>query len=134
MQRGRHWMQRLKSGVFIVALVVLSVMFYFGVALHRVDLRTGLPVKNVLTFFSGVLAVVLGVWELRQNKLAVQELLWQYRAQLSRFQRARVQLQRTVGRARRNQILKELGEHALMEIYLWAIHRYHREHAPPAAH
>ena len=27
----------------------------------------------------------------------------------------------------------QLGENSLMEIYLWAIHRYHREHAPPAA-
>jgi hypothetical protein len=65
--------------------------------------------------------------------MAVQELLWQYRNQLRQFQRARIQLQRIASRARRDAILKELGENSLMEIYLWAIHRYHREHAPPAA-
>ena len=133
MQRHRSWIGRLKNGVFVAGLIVLSVMFIFSGALHHVDVRTGLPLKNLLTFFSGSLAVVLGVWELRQNKMAVQELLWQYRNQLSQFQRARQQLQRTSSRARRDDILEQLGENSLMEIYLWAIHRYHREHAPPGA-
>jgi hypothetical protein len=134
MQRHRFWIGRLKSGVFLAGLIVLSAMFMFGGALHHVDMRTGLPLKNVLTFCSGSLAVVLGVWELRQNKMAVQELLWQYRNQLSQFQRARTQLQRITSGGRRAEILEELGENSLMEIYLWAIHRYHREHAPPSAH
>ncbi len=133
MERHRVWIGRLKSGVFFAALLVLSAMFLLGAALHNIDARTGLPLKNVLTFCSGTLAVVLAVWELRQSKMAVQELLWQYRNQLSQFERARVQLQRIASRTRRDDILKELGENSLMEIYLWAIHRYHREHAPPAA-
>jgi hypothetical protein len=134
MQKHRFWIGRLKSGVFVIGLIVLSAMFLFGGALHHVDVRTGLPFKNVLTFCSGSLAVVLGVWELRQNKMAVQELLWQYRNQLVQFQRARTQLQRITSRGRRDEILEELGANSLMEIYLWAIHRYHREHAPPGAH
>jgi hypothetical protein len=134
MQRHRFWIGRLKSGVFLTGLIVLSAMFMFSGALNHVDVRTGLPFKNVLTFCSGALAVVLGVWELRQNKMAVQELLWQYRNQLSQYQRARTQLQRITSRGRRDEILEELGENSLMEIYLWAIHRYHREHAPPSAH
>jgi len=133
MQKHRFWIGRLKSGVFLAGLIVLSAMFVFSEALNHVDMRTGLPLKNVLTFCSGVLAVVLGVWELRQNKMALQELLWQYRNQLSQYQRVRTQLQRITSRARRDEILKELGENSLMEIYLWAIHRYHREHAPPSA-
>jgi hypothetical protein len=133
MERHRYWVGRLKSSVFIAVLIVLTAMFMLGGALHHIDARTGLPLKNVLTFCSGSLAVVLGVWELRQNKMAVQELLWQYRNQLRRFARARIQLQRISSRGRRDDILEELGENALMEIYLWAIHRYHREHAPPAA-
>jgi len=133
MQKHRVWIGRLKSGVFMAGLLVLSAMFMFREALNHVDVRTGLPLKNVLTFCSGSLAIVLGVWELRQNKMAVQELLWQYRNQLSQYRRARTQLQRATSRARRDEILKELGENSLMEIYLWAIHRYHREHAPPSA-
>ena len=134
MERGHHWTKRLKGAVFVVVLVVTCGDVHFRCeALNHVDARTGLPVKNMLTFCSGFLAVLLGVWELRQNKMATQELLWQYRSQLSRFQRARAQLQRITNRSRRDALLKELGENCLMEIYLWAIHRYHREHAPPAA-
>jgi hypothetical protein len=133
MEKHRFWIGRLKNGVFIVVLIVLSMMFMFGGALHNIDARTGLPFKNVLTFCSGALAVVLGVWELRQNKMAVQELLWQYRNQLSQYRHARRQLQRIRSRGRRNAVLEELGQNSLMEIYLWAIHRYHREHAPPGA-
>jgi hypothetical protein len=133
MERNRFWIGRLKSGVFVAVLLELSAMFMFGGALHNIDARTGVPFKNVLSLCSGSLAVMLGVWELRQNKMAVQELLWQYRNQLRQFQRARLQLQRTTSRGRRDAILEQLGENSLMEIYLWAIHRYHREHAPPSA-
>jgi hypothetical protein len=133
MERHRFWIGRLKSGVFIAVLIELLALFMFGGALHNIDARTGLPFKNVLSFVSGCLAVMLGVWELRQNKMAVQELLWQYRNQLRQFQRARKQFQRTTSRRGRDAIVEQLGENCLMEIYLWAIHRYHREHAPPAA-
>jgi hypothetical protein len=133
MERHSFWVGRLKSSVFIAVLIELLAMFMFGGALHSIDARTGLPFKNVLSFCTGSLAVTLGVWELRQNKMAVQELLWQYRNQLRQFQQARRQLQRTTIRARRDAIVEQLGENSLMEIYLWAIHRYHREHAPPTA-
>jgi hypothetical protein len=134
MHRHHFWIGRLKGGAFLVGVIVLSAMYMFHEGLNHIDMRTGLPLKNVLTFVSGSLAVALGVWELRQNKMAVQELLWQYRNQLSEFQRARTQLQRTTNPARWAEILQELGENSLMEIHLWAIHRYHREHAPPSAH
>ena len=133
MERAHQRIKRLKGAVFVVVLAVISTMFVFGDTLDHVDALIGLPVKNVMTFCSGFLAVLLGVWELRQNKMATQELLWQYRSQLSRFERARMQLRRVKSRGRRDDVLTELGESSLMEIYLWAIHRYHREHAPPAA-
>jgi hypothetical protein len=132
MERHSFWIGRLRSGVFIAVLIELLVLFMFGGALHNIDARTGVPFKNMLTFCSGTLAVLLGVWELRQNKMAVQELLWQYRNQLRQFQRARKQLQRTTSRRGRDAIVEQLGENSLMEIYLWAIHRYHREHSPPS--
>src|ERR1700691_5728964 len=100
MERHRSWVRRMKGGAFIAVLVVLATMCLFGDALHHIDARTGVPVKNILTFCSGALAVVLGVWELRQNKMALQELLWQYRNQLSQFERARMQLKRTSSRSR----------------------------------
>jgi len=30
-------------------------------------------------------------------------------------------------------IIRDLADKALIEIYLWSVHRYHREHEPPAA-
>ncbi len=130
---SRH-VKRMKSVMLAAVLVDIGAMYTFGAGLHRVDDITGLPIKNVLTFCSGFLATVLGVWELRYSKMATRELLWQYRNQLTRFSRARVQLERTSARGARDELLIGLGEASLMETYLWAIHRYHREHSPPGAH
>ena len=130
MHKVRRRVKAMKLVVLIAALAVIATMFVFGDGIDRVDARIGLPIKNVLTFCSGLLAVLLGVWELRQNKMATQELLWQYSSQLDRLERARLQLQRITNRTRRDMLLLRLSDSSVMEIYLWAIHRYHREHAP----
>jgi hypothetical protein len=65
--------------------------------------------------------------------MATRELLWQYRNQLNHFSRARLQLARSTSANRRREIFAELGKDSLMESYLWTIHRYHREHEPPAS-
>jgi len=132
MEASGHKVKRLRLVMFVAVLAVISTMFIFGNSLQHVDAHTGLPMKNMITFCSGFLAVLLGVLELRRNKMATQELLWQYRSQLTQFQRARTQLKRITSRIRRDDVLMDLGQTSLMEIYLWAIHRYHREHAPPA--
>jgi hypothetical protein len=134
MQKDSLRVKRLKRIMFAAVLVDIGCMFIFGQALHHIDVNTGLPIKNVLTFCSGLLATVLGVWELRQSKMATRELLWQYKNQLAQFARARQQLERTTSRPARDDFLLELGDNSLMETYLWAIHRYHREHSPPGAH
>lgn len=133
MEKDSRRVGRLKNVMFVAAVIDISAMCVFGQALSHVDRFTGLPIKNLLTFLSGFIAVVLGVWELRQNKMAIRELLWQYRNQLGQFARARVQLQRTAAGPARDEVLVELANHSLMETYLWVIHRYHREHAPPSA-
>jgi len=126
-------MKRMRQGIFVVILVTISVLFVFGHALHRIDVGLGVPLKNILTFTMGMLAVLLGVWELHQDKMATRELLWQYRNQLTHFSRARAQLARMSSDRTRTAVLAELGKDSLMESYLWAIHRYHREHEPPTA-
>jgi hypothetical protein len=133
MEKQSSRVKLLKSALLLVILVVISAMFIFGGLLDHVDAHLGLPVKNLMTFCMGFLAVLLGVWELRQNKMATRELLWQYRNQLSLFARAKVQLAQVNNRSRRDGLILELGKNSLMEIYLWAIHRFHREHAPPTA-
>ena len=92
----------------------------------------GVPLKNVVTFLMGFFAVLLGAWELHQNKMATRELLWQYRNQLTHFTRARAHLARITDAGRRSEVLADLGKDSMMESFLWTIHRYHREHEPPS--
>ena len=133
LEKSSRRVKRLRYTLFIAILLVISALFAFGDVLRHVDMGLGVPLKNSLTFAMGLLAVLLGVWELHQNKMATRELLWQYRNQLSHFSRARAQLARVTTPRRRNDVLVELGKDSLMESYLWAIHRYHREHEPPGA-
>lgn len=125
--------KRLRQFLLVAILLVISLLFAFGDQLHRIDMGLGVPLKNVLTFSMGLMAVLLGVWELHRDKMATRELLWQYRNQLGHFARAKAQLARMSNPRRRCDLLIALGKDSLMESYLWAIHRYHREHEPPAA-
>lgn len=133
LERASRRVKRLRHFLLIAILIVISLLFAFGDQLHRISIGLGIPVKNILTFSMGFMAVLLGVWELHRDKMATRELLWQYRNQLSHFARAKAQLARMSTPRRRNDVLVELGKDSLMESYLWAIHRYHREHEPPAA-
>ena len=133
LERSSRRVNHLRRTLLIVILVVISALFVFGDVLDHLDMGLGVPVKNILTFVLGLLAVLLGVWELHQNKMATRELLWQYRNQVSHFSWAKAQLERVTSPRRRNDVLVELGRDSLMESYLWAIHRYHREHEPPGA-
>ena len=100
-------------------------------ALSACSLRS--PAKDGVMFLMGLLPVWLGIWELYQNKMAMRELLWQYRNQLGHFTIAELQLSRSAAASRHQEILAQVGKEALMESYLWTIHRYHREYEPPTA-
>ena len=137
--RSSHRLKMLRNALFVIILVVIMVLFLFGERMGGEGVggegtHPGIPLKNLLTFFMGFLAVLLGVWELHQNKMATRELLWQYRNQLAHFARARLELRRFLTPHRRHEVLVSLGRDSLMECYLWTIHRYHREHEPPAGH
>jgi len=125
--------KRLRNTLFVVILLVIMTLFLFGEELHGVRVAFGMLLSNLLTFCMGFLAVLLGVWELHQNKMATRELLWQYQNQLRHFARARAQLARITTPRHRDRVLVDLGKDSLMESYLWTIHRYHREHEPPGA-
>ena len=91
------------------------------------------PGRTACMFLMGLLPVWLGIWELYQNKMAMRELLWQYRNQLGHFTVAELQLSRSAAAGRSQEILAQVGKESLMESYLWTIHRYHREYEPPTA-
>ena len=133
LEKSSRRMNLVRRAILLIILATISALFVFGDALHRIDVGLGVPLKNMLTFAMGLLAVLLGVWELHQDKMATRELLWQYRNQLSHFSRARAQLARITTPRLRTAVLAALGKDSLMESYLWAIHRYHREHEPPSA-
>lgn len=124
----------LRDTLFAVIVLVIMTLFLFGDAMQHADIGFGVSLKNLLTFCMGFLAVLLGVWELHQDKMATRELLWQYRNQLRHFARARLELARLATPGRRSDVLVSLGKDSLMESYLWTIHRYHREHEPPTGH
>ena len=131
LEKRSHRIERLKQALLVSILVVISSLFISGDTFDRMQTLRGISVKNMLTFTLGLLAVLLGAWELHQNKMATRELLWQYRNQRGHFARAKALLSRLTSVRRRQEVLAELGKDSLMESYLWTIHRYHREHEPP---
>jgi len=133
LERGSRRVRVLRDTVFVAILLVIVTLFLFGERMHHQEIGLGVTLQNLLTFCMGFLAVLLGVWELHQDKMATRELLWQYRNQLRHFSHARTQLARISEQGRRDTVLAELGRDSLMESYLWTIHRYHREHEPPSA-
>ncbi len=133
LERSHRHGTRLRTTLLVVIALVILALFFLHEHLSGRVLGIGIPLRNMLTFLMGFAAVLLGVWELHQNKMATRELLWQYRNQLNHFSRARTQLSRISARDRRIEVLAELGKDSLMESYLWTIHRYHREHTPPTS-
>ena len=121
----------LRFTIFGFILLVLAVLIVFATALDSINFAYGVTMKNLLTFVVGLLAILLGSWELHQNKMATRELLWQYRSQLKHISRARARLLRVTSARRRKEVLADLGKESLMECYMWAMHRFHREQEPP---
>ena len=109
----------------------LSLIFFKKTLLH-LDMM-GYDGKAWLVFFMGLLPLWVAVWELYQGKMATRELLWQYSNQRRYFAAAAKQLQSVSGPHEGRQVIRDLADKALVEIYLWSVHRYHREHEPPAA-
>jgi hypothetical protein len=127
----KHREAHYKRSMFAVTLIAIIGLVFYGEEMEHVQYLVPVPAKDLVMFVWGSLTVVLGVWKLHQDKMATRELLWQYRAQLRHFARARAQLKMTTGMTDRLKVIVQLGRESLMESYLWAIHRFHREHEPP---
>jgi hypothetical protein len=132
LEREHHRLEVLKSWMLYAVAAFALILLLFAGPLHERMLAT-ITGKDGVLFLMGLLPVWLGVWELYQNKMAMRELLWQYRNQLGHFTIAELQLARSAAASRRQEILAQIGKEALMESYLWTIHRYHREYEPPTA-
>ncbi|HET9448193.1 MAG TPA: hypothetical protein VFO35_18140, partial [Steroidobacteraceae bacterium] len=132
LERDHHRLEVLKSWMLYGVAAFALILLLFAGPLHERMLGS-ITGKDGVLFLMGLLPVWLGVWELYQNKMAMRELLWQYRNQLGHFTIAELQLSRSAAASRHQEILAQIGKEALMESYLWTIHRYHREYEPPTA-
>lgn len=131
--RRHHGLERIR----ILLLAGLAVMAA-GLLLFKDPLTSIVPfheisLKSYVIFLMGFLPLALGVWEVYQQKMAVRELLWQYRSQANYFSLAETRLSQARSLATAGDIIENLGYKCLVESMLWAVHRYHREHEPSAA-
>jgi hypothetical protein len=133
LERTNHRLEQTKKLLIYIMVLIAVALILYAKELHLETALFGAAVEHWLVFLMGLLPVWLGTWELYQHKMATRELLWQYRNQLNYFFRAREQLKRASSHERRIAILADLGKESLVESYLWMIHRYHREHEPPAS-
>jgi hypothetical protein len=132
-ERSGRRVGRLKRVLVLGMFVLIVAMFGFDDRMEHYQAAFGISLKNLVTFVLGLLALLLGVWQLHEDKMASRELLWQYRSQRKHFDRARRQLARLSSVTLRNEVLVDLARDSLMESYRWILHRYHREHEPPTS-
>ena len=89
----------LKSALLYAIAAFALMLLVFAVPLHE-RLLGAVTWKDGVLFLMGLLPVWLGIWELYQNKMAMRELLWQYRNQLGHFTIAELQLSRSTAASR----------------------------------
>ena len=128
-----HRLESIKKSLFILSFLGVVALILFKYQLTSIGLAGNLDLKTGLVFLMGLLPLWLGIWEIYQNKMAMRELLWQYRNQAAHFKDAAEQTKGEIGDEHLQGVIADLGERSLFETYLWTIHRYHREFEPPSA-
>jgi hypothetical protein len=128
-----HQLEKIKSMLFIGSGLATVSLIFFKYQLVDIILFAHIDAKTFMVLLMGLLPFWLAVWELYQNKMAIKELMWQYRNQSIVFNQAQQQLENATTLEQKSDILADLAHHSMMENYIWIIHRYHREHEPPTA-
>ncbi|MDH4260120.1 MAG: hypothetical protein OEW16_07425 [Gammaproteobacteria bacterium] len=131
--RRHHWLERIKVALLVGLAIMAACLLLFKEPLARIIPFHEISLKSFVIFLMGFLPLALGVWEVYQQKMAVRELLWQYRNQSSYFSLAERKLGQVRSPDAARNIIENLGHKCLVESMLWAVHRYHREHEPAAA-
>lgn len=127
-----HRLETIKLALLVGSVVGALALIFFKKALLHLDMM-GYDGKAWLVFFMGLLPLWAAVWELYQGKMATRELLWQYANQTRYFRAAHHEIGQTDNLQDGQKIIRDLADKALVEIYIWSVHRFHREHEPPAA-
>ncbi len=131
--RRHHWLERIKVSLLVALAIMAVCLLLFKEPLARISPFHEISLKSFVIFLMGFLPLALGVWEVYQQKMAVRELLWQYRNQSNYFSLAEKKLGQVQSPDTARNIIENLGHKCLVESMLWAVHRYHREHEPAAA-
>jgi hypothetical protein len=129
-QHGR--LERIKALLLLGSVAGALALILFKKVLLHLEMA-GYDGKAWLVFFMGLLPLWAAIWELYQGKMATRELLWQYSNQQRYFGAASREISQVTDLAECRRIMRDLANKALMEVYLWNVHRYHREHEPPSA-
>jgi len=133
LHQHRHRLERIKTLLFGLSFIGALALVFFRHRLEEIGYGEHRDVATLLIFLLGLLPLWLGIWEIFQNKMATRELLWQYRNQGLIFANATETIATCTSTDAKRAVIADLGERSLFETFLWTIHRFHREHEPPAA-
>jgi hypothetical protein len=126
-------LERIKKWVIWGLIAATVGLVFFKKFLLGIELGGHLSLKTLIIFLMGLLPFWLGVWEVYQSKMAVKELMWQYRNQSDNYSSTNRMLQNSTNLEYQKGLIARLGQTSILENFLWIINRYHREHEPPVA-
>jgi hypothetical protein len=126
-------LERIKKWVIWGLIAATVGLVFFKKFLLGIELGGHLSLKTLIIFLMGLLPFWLGVWEVYQSKMAVKELMWQYRNQSDNYSSTNRMLQNSTSVEYQKGLIARLGQTSILENFLWIINRYHREHEPPVA-
>jgi len=126
-------LEKIKKWVIWGLIAATAGLVFFKKLLLGIELGGHLSLKTLLIFLMGLLPFWLGVWEVYQSKMAIKELMWQYRNQSDNYSSTNQMLQNASNVEYQKDLISRLGQASILENFLWIINRYHREHEPPVA-
>lgn len=132
LHRQHERLEYIKFALLVGSVLGALALIFFKKTLVHLEMM-GYDSKAWLVFFMGLLPLWVAVWELYQGKMATRELLWQYANQSRYFRAANREIEQASCVEDGRKIIRDLADKALIEIYIWSVHRFHREHEPPAA-
>ena len=126
-------LEKIKKWIIWGLIAATLGLVFFKKLLLGIGFSDHLSLKTLLIFLMGLLPFWLGVWEVYQSKMAVKELMWQYRNQSKNYSSTNHLLQNSSNVGYQKSLIARLGQTSILENFLWIINRYHREHEPPVA-
>jgi translation initiation factor 2 beta subunit (eIF-2beta)/eIF-5 len=126
-------LEKIKKWVIWGLIAATVGLVFFKKFFLGIELGGHLSLKTLIIFLMGLLPFWLGVWEVYQSKMAVKELMWQYRNQSDNYSSTNRMLRNSTSLEYQKSLVARLGQTSILENFLWIINRYHREHEPPVA-